>query len=170
MIGKAIRNFIFGVLAAMLGVVIIVAMFILFRLGNTTFLYPGIAMSLIAIGFILMGSFFMIVNEHLELVSRVFLKHMPSRRERLDAISYAIKFCLENRYKSWWISQKEQGLNSAHVSLGIFISIVGGIPDKDDTEKYSEHASQCPTCQHYVEQWNIELMQKSIADKMERSP
>ena len=57
MIGKAIRNFILGVLIVMLGVVMIVAMLILFRLGNTVFLYPGIAISVMIIGFMFMGSF-----------------------------------------------------------------------------------------------------------------
>lgn len=170
MIGKAIRNFILGVLIVMLGVVMIVAMLILFRLGNTVFLYPGIAISVMIIGFMFMGSFFLTVNEHLKLISRVFLRNIASHHERFDAVSYASRFCLENRLKDWWMSQKEQGLNGEHVSLGVFISIVGGVLDKDDTEKYSEHAGQCPTCQHYVEQWSIELMQKSIADKMERSP
>lgn len=156
MIGKAIRNLLLGILAAATGTVTIV----LFWCGIEPILHPILALPLIIIGLILIGSFFVICGEHTDIVSKNLLSNMCPEKG-IDIISCAARICLEERCGNWWRSQKEEGLNGEHLCHGIFISILGGVLDREDTIKYSEHAGQCPMCRNYAEKWTAELALKA---------
>lgn len=148
-------DFIIGILAIALGIAIMVAL----PLVKTITVHPITALPLILIGFLLVNSYFSVVGEHLKLISKDFLKNM-SPDQRLDIISSTVIYCMEQKYSEWWKLQKAQGLNSEHVSLGIYIAIIGGVVEKNDIIKYSKHLNDCHICQDYMRRWKIDLLQK----------
>lgn len=149
------KDFIIGILAIMLGTAIMIAL----PLAKTVTVHPITALPLILIGCLLVNSYFSVIKEHLRLMSRDFLRNM-SPDKRLDIISSAIIYCLEKEYSEWWKFQKAQGLNSEHVSFGIYVAIIGGVVEKNDIIKYSKHLHNCHICQNYMNYWKTDLLQK----------
>ncbi len=97
---------------------------------------------------------------HEKIVGKYFLKKY-SRERRLATISKAVWLCRIDDYPEWWKSQKDQNLESDHVSFGVLVAILGGVIEKDDVIKYGNHLESCQICQHYYKSW-IPLISRKI--------
>gem|GEM_PF-2438103 len=140
-------DFVLGILTVMLGVIVIIAITTTFKQYNIL-----IAIPIIILGFFLIGSSLFTIGEHQRLMLKCFLKNISANKVP-SLIAKARLICFFENYDEWWKSQKELGLNSNHVSLGIFIVILAGNADKTDIVAYSRHLDGCPICQNYSKSW-----------------
>ena len=147
MLKNSMSDFVLGILSVMLGVIVIIAITTTFKQYNIL-----IAIPIIIFGLLFIGSSLFTIGEHQRLILNCFLKNL-SINKALGLIAKARLICLFENYDDWWKSQKELGLNSDHVSLGIFIVILAGNADKKDILAYSRHLDTCSICQNYSKSW-----------------
>lgn len=156
MLKNSMNNFILGILTVMLGVFVIIAITAAFQQYSIL-----IAIPIILLGFLLIGSSLLAIGEHQHLMLKCFLKNLSTNKVP-NLIAKARLICFFENYDDWWKSQKELGLNSNHVSLGIFIVILAGNADKKDIISYSKHLDECLICQNYAKSWITKVIKNPL--------
>jgi hypothetical protein len=155
MLKNFLGDFIFG--STLVGLCII-AMFLLPMLN----INAAIVLPFLLAGIILIKSSTSSCTIHERLMLKTFLKRkIMRRRERIGILADATLLSMFDGYDRWWKSQKEKGLNSEHVSFGIFVEILAGTLEKEEIESYYKHFEKCPICQEYSISWIRKLPQKA---------